>query len=74
LTAFTVPASGEYLDFTGPFPVVVLQRFDSTLDLFFVPEPSSGIAFAGFGSLFLLRARRSVLVRKRKPTKRTTYS
>lgn len=74
LTAITVPASGQYLDLTGPFPIVFHQRFDSTLDLVFVPEPSSGLAFAGFGSLFFLRGRRSVLRRWQKTPNQTTQS
>jgi hypothetical protein len=74
LTAITVPASGQYLDLTGPFPIVFNQRFDSTLDLVFVPEPSSGLAFAGFGSLFLLLGRRSFLRRWQKIPNQTIRS
>ena len=58
LTAITVPASGEFLDLSGPFPIVVVTRYDSTLDLKFVPEPSTSIAFTGL-SLWLLRRARS---------------
>ncbi|MCY2999042.1 MAG: hypothetical protein NT168_13120 [Planctomycetota bacterium] len=58
LTAITVPASGEFLDLSGPFPIVVVTRYDSTLDLKFVPEPSTSIAFTGL-SLWLLRGARS---------------
>jgi hypothetical protein len=58
LTAITVPASGEFLDFSGPFPIAVVTRYDSTLDLKFVPEPSTSIAFTAL-SLWLLRGARS---------------
>jgi hypothetical protein len=58
LTAITVPAFGEFLDTSGEFPVSVIRRFDTTLDLKFVPEPSTSIAFAGF-SLWLLRGARA---------------
>ena len=58
LTAITVPAFGEYVDLSGPFPIVVITRYDSTLDLKFVPEPSTSIAFTGL-SLCLLRGARS---------------
>lgn len=58
LTAITVPAFGEFVDLSGPFPVVVVTRYDSTLDLKFVPEPSTSIAFTGL-SLWLLRGARS---------------
>ena len=58
LTAVTVPASGEFLDLSGPFPIAVVTRYDSTLDLKFVPEPSTSIAFTGL-SLWLLRGARS---------------
>ena len=58
LTAITVPAFGEYVDLSGPFPIVVITRYDSTLDLKFVPEPSTSIAFTGL-SLWLLRGARS---------------
>ena len=58
LTAITVPAFGEFVDLSGPFPVVVVTRYDSTLDLKFVPEPSTSIAFTGL-SLWLLRRARS---------------
>ena len=58
LTAITVPAFGEYVDLSGPFPIVVITRYDSTLDLKFVPEPSTSIVFAGF-SLWLLRGARA---------------
>ena len=58
LTAITVPASGEFLDLSGPFPIAVVTRYDSTLDLKFVPEPSTSIAFTGL-SLWLLRGARS---------------
>jgi hypothetical protein len=74
LTAITVPASGEYLDSTGQFPIVVFQRFDSTLDLVFVPEPSSGLAFAGLGLLFLILGRRSFLRRWKKIPNQTIRS
>jgi len=57
LTAITVPASGEFLDFSGGFPISVIRRYDTTLDLKFVPEPSTSIVFAGF-SLWLLRGAR----------------
>jgi hypothetical protein len=58
LTAITVPASGEFLDFSGGFPISIVRRFDTTLDLKFVPEPSTSIVFAGF-SLWLLRGARA---------------
>lgn len=58
LTAITVPAFGEYLDLSGPFPIAVITRYDATLDLKFVPEPSTSIAFTGL-SLWLLRGARS---------------
>ena len=58
LTAITVPSSGEFLDLSGPFPIAVVTRYDSTLDLKFVPEPSTSIAFTGL-SLWLLRGARS---------------
>ena len=58
LTAITVPASGEFLDLSGPFPIAVITRYNSTLDLKFVPEPSTSIAFTGL-SLWLLRGARS---------------
>ena len=58
LTAITVPASGEFLDLSGPFPIAVVTRNDATLDLKFVPEPSTSIAFTGL-SLWLMRGARS---------------
>jgi len=58
LTAITVPASGEFLDFSGGFPISIVRRYDTTLDLKFVPEPSTSIVFAGF-SLWLLRGARA---------------
>ena len=58
LTAITVPASGEFLDLSGPFPIAVITRYNSTLDLKFVPEPSTSIAFTGL-SLWLMRGARS---------------
>jgi hypothetical protein len=67
LTAITVPASGEFLDTSGEFPVSVIRRYDTTLDLKFVPEPSTSIAFTGF-SLWLLRGARAwKRVRNEKP-------
>jgi hypothetical protein len=57
LTAITVPASGEFADFSGTFPVSVFRKYDTTLDLKFVPEPSTSIVFAGF-SLWILRGAR----------------
>jgi hypothetical protein len=67
LTAITVPASGEFLDTSGEFPVSVIRRYDTTLDLKFVPEPSTSIAFTGF-SLWLLRGARACKpVRNEKP-------
>jgi hypothetical protein len=54
LRAITVPASGEFLDLSGDFPISVMTRYDTTLDLMPVPEPSTSIVFAGF-SLWLLR-------------------
>jgi hypothetical protein len=67
LTAITVPASGEFLDTSGEFPVSVIRRYDTTLDLKFVPEPSTSIVFAGF-SLWLLRGARAwKRVRNEKP-------
>ncbi len=68
LTAITVPASGEFLDFSGGFPIAVFRRYDTTLDLKFVPEPSTSIAFAGL-SLWLLRGARAwKRVRNEKPS------
>jgi hypothetical protein len=68
LTAITVPASGEFLDTSGEFPVSVIRRYDTTLDLKFVPEPSTSIAFTGF-SLWLLRGARAwKRVRNEKPS------
>jgi len=68
LTAITVPASGEFLDFSGGFPIAVFRRNDTTLDLKFVPEPSTSIAFAGL-SLWLLRGARAwKRVRNEKPS------
>lgn len=58
LTAITVPALSEFLDLTGPFPIAIVTRYDSTLDLKFVPEPSTCIAFTGL-SLWILRGARS---------------
>ena len=58
LTAITVPSVGEYLDLSGPFPIAVVTRYDATLDLKYVPEPSTSIAFTGL-SLWLLRGARS---------------
>jgi hypothetical protein len=58
LTAITVPSSGEFLDFSGGFPISIVRRYDTTLDLKFVPEPSTSIVFAGF-SLWLLRGARA---------------
>lgn len=58
LTAITVPASGEFLDLTGQFPIAVITRYDATLDLKFVPEPSTSIVFTGL-SLWLLRGARA---------------
>lgn len=58
LTAITVPASGEFLDLTGEFPIAVITRYDATLDLKFVPEPSTSIVFTGL-SLWLLRGARA---------------
>jgi hypothetical protein len=58
LTAITVPAFGEFLDLSGDFPITVTRRYDTTLDLKFVPEPSTSIVFAGF-SLWLLRGTRA---------------
>jgi hypothetical protein len=69
LTAITVPAFGEFLDLSGPFPIAVIRRYDSTLDLNFVPEPSTSIVFAGV-SLWLLRGARAwKRDRNEKPTK-----
>lgn len=68
LTAITVPALGEFLDTSGEFPVSVIRRYDTTLDLKFVPEPSTSIAFTGF-SLWLLRGARAwKRVRNEKPS------
>jgi hypothetical protein len=67
LTAITVPAFGEFLDFSGDFPITVTRRYDTTLDLKFVPEPSTSIVFAGF-SLWLLRGARAW---KRSPERKT---
>ena len=58
LTAITVPSVGEYLDLSGPFPIAVVTRYDATLDLKYVPEPSTSIAFTGL-SLWLVRGARS---------------
>jgi hypothetical protein len=58
LRAITVPASGEFLDLSGDFPISVMTRYDTTLDLMPVPEPSTSIVFAGF-SLWLLRGTRA---------------
>jgi hypothetical protein len=58
LTAITVPALSEFLDLTGPFPIAIVTRYDSTLDLKFVPEPSTCIAFTGL-SVWILRGARS---------------
>jgi hypothetical protein len=68
LKAITVPALGEFLDTSGEFPVSVIRRYDTTLDLKFVPEPSTSIAFTGF-SLWLLRGARAwKRVRNEKPS------
>jgi hypothetical protein len=68
LTAITVPASGEFLDLSGDFPIAVIRRYDTTLDLKFVPEPSTSIVFAGF-SLWLLRGAKAwKRVRNEKPS------
>lgn len=58
LTAITVPATGEYLDLTGRFPIAVTTTYDTTLDLKFVPEPSTSIAFTGL-TLWLSRGVRT---------------
>lgn len=54
LKAITVPAFGEFLDFSNGFPIVTVKRFTATLDLV-APEPSSNIIFAGFGLLCVRR-------------------
>jgi len=53
LTAITVPASGEYLDFSNGFPTIVIRNFDSTLDLAYVPEPSANLIFGSLGLLLI---------------------
>lgn len=53
LTAITVPATGEYLDFSNGFPTVVIRNFDSTLDLAYVPEPSANLIFGSLGLLLI---------------------
>ncbi|MFM7929127.1 MAG: PEP-CTERM sorting domain-containing protein, partial [Pirellula sp.] len=56
LKAITVPSSGSYLDFSNGFPNLVVTDFYSTLELRFVPEPSS-MAIFGIGfSLILHRS------------------
>jgi hypothetical protein len=67
LTAITVPASGEFLDTSGEFPIAVVRRYDTTLDLKYVPEPSTSIVFAGL-NLWLLRGARAW---KRSPERKT---
>jgi hypothetical protein len=67
LTAITVPASGEFLDTSGEFPIAVVRRYDTTLDLKYVPEPSTSIVFAGL-NLWLLRGARAW---KRRPERKT---
>ncbi len=48
LKAITVPSSASYLDFSNGFPLLVVNDFNSTLELKFVPEPSS-MAIFGIG-------------------------
>ncbi|MFM8214223.1 MAG: hypothetical protein ACKN82_06230, partial [Pirellula sp.] len=56
LKAITVPSSASYLDFSNGFPILVATDFNSTLELKFVPEPSS-MAIFGIGfSLILHRS------------------
>lgn len=53
LKAITVPSSASYLDFSHGFPILVATDFKSTLELKFVPEPSSMAIFGiGFSIIF----------------------
>lgn len=54
LKAITVPSSASYLDFSNGFPFVVATDFNSTLELRFIPEPSSMTIF-GIGFSIILR-------------------
>jgi hypothetical protein len=68
LRAITVPASGEFLDLSGDFPISVMTRYDTTLDLMPVPEPSTSIVFAGFSLLLLRGTRAWKRVKNEKPS------
>lgn len=60
LKAITVPARGETFEVINGFPVVTFQPFTSTLDLRYVPEPSTNNIFIA-GSLLTtlgIRSRR----------------
>lgn len=64
LKAITVPSSASYLDFSNGFPILVATDFNSTLELKFVPEPSS-MAIFGIGfSIILHRSWRGVRASK----------
>ena len=54
LKAITVPKSASYLDFSNGFPMLVVEDFTSTLELDFVPEPSTSAIF-GIGCSILLQ-------------------
>lgn len=53
LKAITVPAVGEKLELVNGFPVVTFTPFTSTLDLEYVPEPSSSVIIGSLGVLAL---------------------
>ncbi|MFN6138201.1 MAG: hypothetical protein ACK480_06805 [Planctomycetota bacterium] len=64
LKAITVPSSASYLDFSNGFPILVASDFNSTLELKFVPEPSS-MAIFGIGfSIILHRSWRGIRASK----------
>lgn len=64
IKAITVPSSASYLDFSNGFPILVASDFNSTLELKFVPEPSS-MAIFGIGfSIILHRSWRGIRASK----------
>jgi len=64
LKAITVPSTASYLDFSNGFPILVATDFKSTLELKFVPEPSS-MAIFGIGfSIILHRSWRRISTSK----------
>lgn len=64
LKAITVPSSASYLDFSNGFPILVATDFNSTLELKYVPEPSS-MAIFGIGfSIALHRSWRGIRTSK----------